>query len=215
MIKGLLGKKLGMMTYFDETGKAISVSAVEVGPCYVTQIKTKETDGYFAIQIGYDMIVKEKNLNKPITGHLKKHNLPLLKYFKEIRYSNPSEEFKINIGNEFKIDIFKEGEFIDVTGNTKGKGFQGVVKRHGFKGGPSSHGSMQHRKVGSVGATSPQGTIKGTKMAGHMGNKQLTVQNLKIIKIFSEKNIMLVKGAIPGAENNTIFIRKAIKKSAK
>ncbi|MCL5409144.1 MAG: 50S ribosomal protein L3 [Candidatus Omnitrophica bacterium] len=212
MIEGLLGKKLGMTRYFDEKGKSVDVSVLEVGPCYVTQLKTMETDGYSAVQIGYN-VVNEKKLKKPLIGHLKKLNLPLLKHLMEVKYKI-SQAPQIAIGNELKVDIFKEGEFVDVVGKTKGKGFQGVVKRHGFKGGSSSHGSMQHRKPGSIGSTSPQGTIKGTKMAGHMGNKRMTVQNLRIIKIFANKNIILIKGAVPGAENNIIFVQKAVKKSS-
>jgi len=209
MINGLYGIKLGMTRYYDESGRSVPVSVVEMGPCYVTQIKTVETDAYSAIQLGYAPC-KEKSLNKPLINHLKKSNLPLLRHLNEIKYK-PDPKEQITVGQEIKIDIFKEGEIVDVTGTSIGKGFQGMVKRYGFKGGAGSHGSMQHRRAGSIGGTTPQHVVKGRRMAGHMGHVRKTVQNLKVVKILADKNIMLIKGAIPGPDNGVILVRKAVK----
>ncbi|HOK80987.1 MAG TPA: 50S ribosomal protein L3 [bacterium] len=209
---GLLGKKLGMTHVFEENGRVVPVTVLELGPCFVTQKKTIESDGYKAIQIGYE-VTNEKKAKKPVIGHCRKAGVPPLKYLREIRVTDDIEG--INVGHQLNISIFKEGEYVDVTGISRGKGFQGVVKRHGFKGGPATRGSMQHRKPGSIGGGNPQRVIKGRKMAGHMGNKKVTVQNLLVYKIISEKNLMLVKGAVPGGENNLIFVRHAIKKQGK
>jgi len=207
---GLIGKKLGMSQIFEEKGNVIPVTVVKAGPCYITQIKTKETDGYTSIQIGYEE-VKENKLNKPKLGHLKKNNLLPLKILKEFKLKE-DEVKQFSIGQKIDVSIFKEGEYIDVTGTSIGKGFQGVVKRHGFHGGPATHGSMSHRAPGSIGSTTFQRVIKGRRMAGHMGNERVTIQNLKIVKIIPEKNLILVKGSVPGFKNNYIFIKKAIKK---
>ncbi|MGB9642212.1 MAG: 50S ribosomal protein L3 [Candidatus Ratteibacteria bacterium] len=206
---GLLGKKLGMTQIFEENGKVVPVTVLELGPCFVTQKKTIESDGYGGIQIGYQTI-DEKKAKKAVIGHCRKAGVPPLKYLKEIRMADDVED--ITVGQEINVSIFKEGEYIDVTGISRGKGFQGVVKRHGFKGGPATRGSMQHRKPGSIGGGNPQRVIKGRKMAGHMGNEKVTVQNLMVYKVIVEKNLMLVKGAVPGGENSLIFVRHAIKK---
>ncbi|MCM8822169.1 MAG: 50S ribosomal protein L3 [Candidatus Omnitrophica bacterium] len=210
MRMGLLGKKLGMTQVFEENGRVIPVTVLEVGPCFVTYKKNKESDGYFGVQIGYHAI-SEKKATKAIAGHCKKAGLAPLKYIKEIRMEETDAE-GITIGQEMNISIFKEGQFIDVTGISRGKGFQGVVKRHGFKGGPATRGSMQHRKPGSIGGGNPQRVIKGRKMAGQMGNKKVTVQNLIVYRVFPEKNLMFVKGAVPGGENSIVFVRHAVKK---
>ncbi len=210
MQMGLLGKKLGMTQIMEENGNIVPVTVLEVGPCFITQIKTKDTDGYSSIQIGYQAI-SEKKSKKPVTGHCKKANLPPLKYLKEVRMDE-SDISGFTSGQQIDISVFKEGEYVDISGRSRGKGFQGVVRRHGFKGGPATRGSMQHRKPGSIGGGNPQRVIKGRKMAGHMGNANVSVQNLQIYKIIPEKNIMMVKGAVPGGENGLVFVRYAVKK---
>jgi large subunit ribosomal protein L3 len=207
---GLLGKKLGMTQIMEENGNMIPVTVLEIGPCFITQIKTKDVDGYYSIQIGYQEI-PEKKSKKPAVGHCKKANLLPLKYLREIRI-NEGDVSNFSTGQRIDISIFKEGEYVDVCGKSIGKGFQGVVKRHNFKGGPASRGSMQHRKPGSIGGGTPQRVLKGKKMAGHMGNANVSVQNLKICKIIPDKNIVMVKGAVPGGENGIVFVRYAIKK---
>ncbi|HOC03014.1 MAG TPA: 50S ribosomal protein L3 [bacterium] len=210
MSMGLLGKKLGMTQIMEENGNMIPVTVLEIGPCFITQIKTKDVDGYYSIQIGYQEI-PEKKSKKPAVGHCKKANLLPLKYLREIRI-NEGDVSNFSTGQRIDISIFKEGEYVDVCGKSIGKGFQGVVKRHNFKGGPASRGSMQHRKPGSIGGGTPQRVLKGKKMAGHMGNANVSVQNLKICKIIPDKNIVMVKGAVPGGENGIVFVRYAIKK---
>jgi len=207
---GLIGRKLGMTQVFEENGKVIPVTVLEVGPCFVTQKKTRDSDGYSSIQIGYQSI-NEKKVTKPIAGHCKKAGLPPLKYMREIRMEE-SDAAQFNIGQEMNVSIFKEGDYIDVIGTSKGKGFQGVVRRHGFKGGPATRGSMQHRKPGSIGGGNPQRVIKGRKMAGHMGNERVTLQNLVVYRVMPEKNLMLVVGAVPGSGNSLVFVRHAVKK---
>jgi len=207
---GLLGKKLGMTQIIEENGTIIPVTVIEVGPCFVTQVKTKDNDGYCGIQIGYQT-VPDRKAKKSTIGHCKKANLSPLKYLKEIRL-NENDMVNFTPGANLDISIFKEGQYVDISGTSIGKGFQGVVKRHNFKGGPATRGSMQHRKPGSIGSGMPQRVIKGKKMAGQMGNARVTVQNLKICKIIAEKNIMMVKGAVPGSENGLVFVQYAIKK---
>ncbi|MCM8805904.1 MAG: 50S ribosomal protein L3 [Candidatus Omnitrophica bacterium] len=207
---GLIGKKLGMTQVFDDNGNVVPVTVVELGPCFVTQKKTSEKDGYSSIQIGYQ-VVSEKKATRPIISHCKKANLPPLKYMREIRMDE-SELEKFSPGQELNVSIFKENEYVDVIGTSKGKGFQGVVRRHGFKGGPATRGSMQHRKPGSIGGGNPQRVIKGRKMAGHMGNERVTVQNLMVYKVIPEKNMVLIKGAVPGGKNSIVFVRHALKK---
>lgn len=208
---GMIGKKLGMTQIFDDEGRVIPVTVIETGPCYITQLKKRDTDGYSAIQIGFEEVT-EKKLNKPELGHLKKKQLPPLRILKEVRLESDEEVNNFKPGDKLTVEIFKEGEYVDVTGKTIGKGFQGVMKRHGFHGGPASHGSMSHRAPGSIGGTTPARVLKGKKMAGHMGDETKTVQNLKVIKVFPEENILMVKGAVPGAKNSYLFIRKALKK---
>ncbi|MCM8816251.1 MAG: 50S ribosomal protein L3 [Candidatus Omnitrophica bacterium] len=207
---GLLGRKLGMTQVFEENGKVIPVTVIELGPCFVTQKKNTENDGYCSIQIGYEF-VSEKKAKKPISGHCKKAGLQPLKFFREFRVTQEELE-SFTIGQEINVSVFKDGDYVDVVGNSRGKGFQGVVKRHGFKGGPATRGSMQHRKPGSIGGGNPQRVIKGRKMAGHMGNERVTVQNLLVYKVMPEKNIIFVKGAVPGGENSLVFVKHAVKK---
>lgn len=210
---GIIGKKLKMTQIFNEDGEVIPVTLVEYKEGYVVDLKTKERDGYTAIKVGFEE-VDEKKLNKPQLGYLKKRNLPPLKILKEFRVDN-GEISNYKIGDRITIDIFKEGDYVDVTGRSIGKGFQGVVKRHGFHGGPATHGSMSHRAPGSIGPTTPQRVIKGRRMAGHMGNEKVTIQNLQIVKILKDENLIMIKGAVPGATNSYLIIKKAVKKGKK
>lgn len=208
-MKGILGKKLGMTQIFDENGVAIPVTIVEAGPCYVTQKKIKDRDGYDAIQIGFGDL-REKKLNKPMAGHLKKSGSPALKYLREFQVADPESYEE---GQKIDASVFNVGDKVDVTGVSKGKGFAGVVKRHNFNGGPKTHGqSDRWRAPGSVGAGSTPGRVfKGVRMAGRMGNSQVTVQNLRIALVDSDKNLIAIKGAIPGGKNGLIIIREAVK----
>lgn len=208
-MKGILGKKLGMTQIFTEEGIVVPVTVVEAGPNVVTQVKTVEKDGYNAIQVGFED-AKEKSLNKPQKGHLAAANV-LKKYLKEFRV-DAVEEF--TVGQEIKADLFAAGEKIDVTGTSKGKGFQGPIKRHGQSRGPESHGSRYHRRPGSMGACSFPGRVfKNKKLAGHMGSVKVTVQNLEVVKVDADKNLILVKGAIPGPKGSMVTIKEAVKSS--
>ncbi|EQK46499.1 MAG: 50S ribosomal protein L3 [Paraclostridium bifermentans] len=208
-MKGILGKKLGMTQIFTEAGNVVPVTVVEAGPVVVTQIKTTEKEGYNAVQVGF-ADAKEKSLNKPQKGHLAAANV-LKKHLKEFRMDSV-EEF--TVGQEMKADIFAAGEMIDVTGTSKGKGFQGPIKRHGQSRGPESHGSRYHRRPGSMGACSFPGRVfKNKKLAGHMGSVTVTVQNLEVVRVDADKNLILVKGAIPGAKGSVVTIKEAVKAS--
>lgn len=208
-MKGILGKKLGMTQIFTEEGIVVPVTVVEAGPNVVTQVKTVEKDGYNAIQVGFED-AKEKSLNKPQKGHLAAANV-LKKHLKEFRV-NAVEEF--TVGQEIKADLFAAGEKIDVTGTSKGKGFQGPIKRHGQSRGPESHGSRYHRRPGSMGACSFPGRVfKNKKLAGHMGSVKVTVQNLEVVRVDADKNLILVKGAIPGAKGSVVTLKEAVKSS--
>ena len=205
-MSGLIGKKIGMTSIYDESGKNLPCTVVEVGPCFVTQIKTREIDGYDSVQLGfYDK--NEKQTNKSETGHFKKSK-SLVKQ-RLIEFQNFEEELKL--GDKLTVEHFIEGEYVDVSGTSKGKGFQGVVKRHGFAGvGQATHG--QHNRLrapGSIGAASyPARVFKGMKMAGRMGGEKITVQNLKVLKVVAEKNILVLKGSVPGHKNSFVTIRK-------
>ena len=208
-MKGILGKKIGMTQIFTEHGEVIPVTVVEAGPVVVTQIKTTENDGYTAIQVGFQD-AKEKSLNKPQKGHLAAANT-LKKHLKEFRVDSVEE---YTVGQEIKADVFATGEMIDVTGISKGKGFQGPIKSHGQSRGPESHGSRYHRRPGSMGACSYPGRVfKNKKLAGHMGSVKVTVQNLEVVRVDAEKNFILVKGAIPGAKGSVVTIKEAVKAS--
>ena len=202
---GLIGKKIGMTSMFSEEGKNIPCTIIEAGPCTVTQIKTEESDGYSALQIAFDN-QKDSRLSKALLGHLKKAGAPASKKIAEISFNSD-----LSIGDILNVDLFAEGDFVTVVGNSKGKGFQGVVKRHGFAGvGDATHG--QHNRLrapGSIGAASyPARVFKGMRMAGQMGNARVKVENLQVMRVMSEKNIMIVKGAVPGAKNSYIIIEK-------
>ena len=208
-MKRILGKKLGMTQIFTEEGIVVPVTVVEAGPNVVTQVKTVEKDGYNAIQVGFED-AKEKSLNKPQKGHLAAANV-LKKHLKEFRV-DAVEEF--TVGQEIKADLFAAGEKIDVTGTSKGKGFQGPIKRHGQSRGPESHGSRYHRRPGSMGACSFPGRVfKNKKLAGHMGSVKVTVQNLEVVRVDADKNLILVKGAIPGPKGSMVTIKEAVKSS--
>jgi large subunit ribosomal protein L3 len=205
----ILGKKVGMTQIVDEKGVIIPVTVIEAGPCYVTQKKTVENDGYSAIQLGFGDL-RQKSLNKPKAGHLKKSGTPAVKYLREFRVTNPDDYQE---GQKIDASIFASGDMVDVIGTSKGKGFAGGVKRHGFSGGPKTHGqSDRWRAPGSIGAgTTPGRVWKGTRMAGRMGNDRVTVQNLKVALVDAEKNVIAVRGAVPGAKNGLVIIRKAVK----
>ena len=210
MKKGLIGKKIGMTQIFDENGLVIPVTVIEAGPCVVAQVKTTETDGYNAIQLGFGE-VKSKHINKPDMGHFAKSKLEATKHLREFRLDDVSN---IKVGDEIKADIFQAGEKIDVQGTTKGKGFQGVIKRHGQSRGPMGHGSMYHRRPGSMGATSTPGRVfKGKKLPGHMGNVTVTIQNLDVVRVDMDKNVILVKGSVPGVKGAILKIKSSVKMS--
>ena len=210
-MKGLLGKKLGMTQIFDDRGEVIPVTVIEAGPCYITQKKTLEHDGYTAVQLGFEE-VKPARVNKPERGHLAKNHLPSLRYLREFRVEDHSD---LSEGQKLDASIFEVGDFVDVIGVSKGKGFAGVVKRHGFSGGPRTHGQSDRlRAPGAIGAGSMPGRIiKGLRMAGRMGNDRVTVQNLEIALVDPERNLLAVKGAVPGARDGLLIIRQARKTS--
>ena len=208
MKKAIIGRKIGMTQIFDEKGNTIPVTVIEAGPCSVVQIKTEETDGYNAIQLGFGSI-KDKKVNKPMKGHFTKVKVAPAKHVREFRVDDVTS---VHVGDEIKADIFTEGENVDIQGVTKGKGFQGVIKRHGQHRGPMGHGSMYHRRPGSMGACStPSRVFKGKKLPGHMGNVMVTIQNLKIVKIDMDKNCILVKGSVPGNKGAILKIKDTVK----
>ena len=208
MNKGLIGKKLGMTQIFDEQGKVIPVTVIEAGPCVVAQVKTVETDGYNAIQLGFGD-VKESKINKPEKGHFAKSKLTPKKHLREFRLDSVEN---INVGDELKADTFTAGDQLDIQGTSKGKGFQGVIKRHGQSRGPMGHGSMYHRRPGSMGPTSTPGRVfKGKKLPGHMGSQTITIQNLEVVRVDLDKNVILVKGSVPGNKGAILKIRNSVK----
>ncbi len=210
MKKGIIGKKIGMTQIFDEKGNVVPVTVIEATPNVVAQVKTVETDGYNSIQLGYGE-VKDKHINKPEKGHFTKAGLAAKKHLREFRVEYV-ENYKV--GDEVKADIFEAGEKIDVQGTTKGKGFQGVIKRHGQHRGPMGHGSMYHRRPGSMGSTSTPGRVfKGKKLPGHMGRVTVTIQNLDVVRVDMDKNVILVKGSVPGAKGAILKIKSAVKAS--
>jgi large subunit ribosomal protein L3 len=209
---GLLGIKLGIMRMYDMAGEIVVTSVIKTGPCNIVQKKDKETDGYISLQIGFEE-AKEKRVTKPLLGHFAKANVKQKKHLKEYRLTE-DEAAAYELGQELKIEeIFKLDQEIDVTGVSKGKGFAGVIKRHGYSRGPMSHGSRSHRVPGSMGATDAARIFKGKKLPGRMGGKGVTIQNLKIVKIDNEENLLFVTGAIPGAKGSLVSIKPAIKKN--
>ena len=208
MKKAIIGKKVGMTQIFDETGKVIPVTVIEAGPCVVAQVKTVETDGYDAIQLGFGD-VKENKVNKPVKGHFAKGSVTPKKHLREFRVDS-IESYKV--GDEVKADTFAKGDKIDVQGTSKGKGFQGVIKRHGQSRGPMGHGSMYHRRPGSMGPTSTPGRVfKGKKLPGHMGVQTITIQNLDVVRVDMDKNVILVKGSVPGVKGAILKIKTSVK----
>ena len=203
MLRGFLGKKIGMTQLFTENGSVVPVTLIEAGPCVVTQVKTKDSDGYEAVQLGFDDV---KRPNKPMQGHFRPSRAS--RYLREVKADDPAE---FSVGQTVSLDIFAEGEKVDVIGRSKGRGFAGTMKRHGFGGGPRTHGqSDRARAPGSIGGgTTPGKVFKGLKMAGHMGNRRITVKGLEIVKVDTDRNILAVKGGIPGAPNSLVQIRRA------
>lgn len=211
-IKGILGTKLGMTQVFDDENRVVPVTVIEAGPCVVTQIRTQETDGYTAIQIAYGEIDPRK-ANKPAAGHFKKAGVTPRRHVTEIRMDDVSG---YEVGQDVTVDIFEGITFVDVTGTSKGKGFAGGMKRHGFAGQGASHGNQAaHRRVGGIGAAATPGRIfKGKKMAGRMGNDRVTTQNLKVQKVDADSNLLLIKGAIPGNKGGIVTVKTAVKGGA-
>jgi large subunit ribosomal protein L3 len=205
--KAIMGIKIGMTQIFDKDDKAVPVSIVEAGPCTVLQKKKQETDGYNAIQVGFYNL-KEKMVNKPQKGHFKKANVKPLRHIKEFRLDDVDN---YEIGQEIKADIFEAGEAIDVTGTSKGKGFAGGVKRHNFARGAMGHGSKYHRRPGSLAAKGPARVFKGRKLPGRLGGERVTVQGLEVVRVYPERNLILVKGSIPGPKKGLVIIRNSVK----
>ncbi len=208
MLKGLIGKKVGMTQIFDDAGVAIPVTLIEAGPCYVTQMRTPDQDGYSAVQLGFDE-VKPKRLSGGQLGHLKRNNVPPLRFLREFRTKNP----ELDEGQTVTVSVFAVGDAVDVIGTSKGKGFAGAVKRYHFKGGPKTHGqSDRQRAPGSRGSgTTPGRVYLGSRGAGHMGNERVTTQNLKIVLVDAERNLLGVRGAVPGAKGGVLMIKEARK----
>lgn len=208
MNKGILGKKLGMTQIFTEDGTRIPVTVVQAGPCIVTQKKRQDVDGYSAVQIGFES-VDASSVNKPLLGHCTKSGHGVFRHLKEIKLANADD---LNLGDTLTVEQFLPGDYVDVTGTSIGKGFQGVIKRWNFKGGRASHGSRFHRAPGSIGASAtPSRVFKNKKMPGQMGNEKVTIQGLQIVRVDSADNLLLIKGAIPGHKNNIVIIKQSIK----
>ena len=208
MQKGIIGKKLGMTQLFDENGKVVPVTVIEAGPCTVVQKKTVESDGYEAVQLGFGE-VSAKKVNKAAKGHFDKADVAPKRTLREFRLDDISG---MNVGDILKADVFTAGDKVDVIGTSKGKGFQGAIKRHGQSRGPMAHGSKYHRHAGSNGACSdPSKVFKGKHMPGHMGSEQVTVQNLEIVRVDTENNLLLVKGAVPGPKKSLVTIKETVK----
>jgi large subunit ribosomal protein L3 len=208
MVTGLIGKKVGMTQLFQPDGTVFPATVLKAGPCVVAQVKTVDTDGYQAVQLGL-VEAKPAKENKATAGHFKKAGVPPTRVRREVRVSDGGDPLKA--GDQVNVSIFADGERVDVIGTSRGKGFQGVVKRHHFAGGRASHGSMFHRAPGSIGASSfPSRVVRGMRMAGHMGADRVTVRNLKVLRVDPENNLLLVEGSVPGGPNSVVVIRKAI-----
>ncbi|AZO96546.1 50S ribosomal protein L3 [Iocasia frigidifontis] len=208
MAKGIIGKKVGMTQVFNDDGTAVVVTVIEAGPCIVTQKKTEETDGYNAIQLGFGDKA-EFRTNKPEKGHFDRADVTPKKYLKELR----DFEMDVNEGDELTVEQFADGELVDITGISKGKGFAGTIKRHNFQRGPETHGSHSHRAPGSIGATDAARVFKGQKLPGRMGYDRVTIQNLEIVKVDTDRNLLLVKGSVPGPNKGIVWIKDAVKVS--
>lgn len=207
MAKGILGRKLGMTQVFTPEGLAVPVTLIEAGPCTVVQKKTSDEDGYSAIQLGMGAR-REKLITKPVRGHLAKSGLKTVRYLREIR-TKDIEEYQV--GQELKCNLFTSGELVDVVGTTKGKGFAGGIKRHGFHRGPMGHGSKYHRRPGALAAKGPARVFKGRKLPGQLGNERVTIQNLEVVKVDPERNLLAIKGAVPGPRGGLLLIKEARK----
>lgn len=209
MLKGLIGKKVGMTQIFDDAGVAIPVTIIEAGPCFVTQVRTADKDGYSAVQLGF-IEVKPKSLSGGQLGHLKRNNLPPLRFLREFREKNP----EVNVGDKVTVDqVFSVGEHVDVIGTSKGKGFAGAVKRYHFKGGPKTHGQSDRQRAPGArsSGTTPGRVYKGSRGPGHMGHERVTVQNLAVIQVDAERNLLAVRGAVPGPKGGVVMIKGARK----
>ena len=208
MKKAILATKVGMTQIFNDEGVLIPVTVLQAGPCVVTQVKTEKNDGYSAVQVGY-MDKREKLVNKPMKGHFDKAGVSTKRFVREFKLDNAAE---YELGQEIKVDVFEAGDHIDATATSKGKGYQGAIKRHGQSRGPMAHGSKYHRHAGSNGAASdPSKVFKGKKMPGQMGNKQITVQNLEVVRVDAENNLLLVKGAVPGPKKSLVTVKETVK----
>ncbi len=209
MLKSIIGSKVGMTQIFDAKGNIVPVTVVAAGPCLVTEVRTKERDGYTAVQLGYGE-VKKKALTKPELGQFKKKNLTLKRVLKEFRLDDVAS---FQVGQELKADMFQEGDFVDVTSRSKGKGFAGAVKRHNFRGGPTTHGQSDRlRAPGSSGSQGPQRVLKGSRRPGHMGDEMITVQHMRVVAVDAEKNYILINGSVPGANKGIVVISGTVKK---
>jgi large subunit ribosomal protein L3 len=207
MINGLLGKKVGMTQLLQDDGTVIPVTVIQAGPCVVVQKKTKQTDGYDAVQLGFVEFVKPKRVNKPMTGHFKKANVAPARFTREVAVVGDEAA---NPGDKVLVDIFNPNELVHIVGTSKGRGFAGFVKRHHFRGGRATHGSMFHRAPGSIGASAyPSRVLKGMRMAGHMGNSRVTVRNLRVARIDQENNLLFVRGAVPGPAGGYVVVEKS------
>jgi large subunit ribosomal protein L3 len=207
MVNGIIGKKLGMTQIFAADGSVTPVTVIKAGPCVVVQRKTVQSDGYEAVQIGFVDERPPRHLNKPMKGHFEKAGVPPTRVLREIRLSSPES---VNVGDKVLVDQFDENDLVEVIGTTKGRGFAGFIKRHGFAGGRASHGSMFHRAPGSIGASAyPSRVIKGTRMAGHMGVERQTVKGLRVVRVDSGENLLLIRGAVPGPNGGYVLIRKS------
>jgi len=208
MVPGILGKKIGMTQVYRSNGEAVPVTVLKAGPCVVVQRKTPATDGYDAVQLGFVEFAKAKRVNKPEAGHLKKAGADGVKFLREVRLTAGSDDLKP--GDRVLVDQFKPADKVDVIGVSKGRGYASLMKRHHFRGGPKSHGSMFHRAPGSIGASSfPSRVFPGTRMAGHMGTDQVTIRNLEVIQVDAEDNVLMVKGAVPGPNGGYVLVRRA------
>jgi large subunit ribosomal protein L3 len=208
MVTGLIGKKVGMTQLFQQDGRVQPATVLKAGPCVVAQVKTAERDGYEAVQLGF-VEARPGKENKPTQGHFKKAGVPPARVRREVRLASGGDPVKP--GDQVNVSIFADGERVDVIGTSRGKGFQGVVKRHHFAGGRASHGSMFHRAPGSIGASSyPSRVVKGMRMGGHMGSSQVTVRNMRVLRVDAENNLLLLEGAVPGGPNSVVLIRKAV-----
>ena len=210
MAKGILGKKLGMTQVFTDEGHTIPVTVIEAGPCVVVQKKTMDKDGYSAIQLGYGDI-RERLVNKPEMGHFKRSKVSPKRYLREIR---TSEDLPEEVGSEIKVDVFSEGDLVDVVGTSIGKGFAGAIKRWNFRRGPMSHGSMYHRRPGAMGATGLARVLKGRKLPGRLGGERVTIQKREVVRVDPERNLMLVRGSVPGRRGSLLVIQEAVKSRA-